>query len=183
MRLRCGLLILGVLLTGCAQVAVNDYAADGPKLIPEEFFDGRLLATGVVKDRSGRVIRRFSADIDASWNGAIGTLDEDFTFANGETDKRIWRLEPTAAGVYRATAGDVVGEGVAEVSGNAMFLDYVLRVPYGDDTIDLRIDDRMYLVTPDRLINESVMRKFGVRVGEILLVIERQPAGSLTPPG
>ena len=59
-----------------------------------------------------------------------------------------------------------------------MFLDYVLRVPYKDGTIDVRIDDRMYLVTPDTLINESVMRKFGFRVGEILLSIERIDADS-----
>ena len=57
-----------------------------------------------------------------------------------------------------------------------MFLDYVLRIPWGDDTLDLRIDDRMYLVNPDLLINESRMLKFGVRVGEILLVIERRPS-------
>jgi hypothetical protein len=60
------------------------------------------------------------------------------------------------------------------VAGNSMFLDYVLRIPYGDDTLDLRIDDRMYLVSPDVLINESSMTKFGVNVGEILLVIRRE---------
>ena len=54
-----------------------------------------------------------------------------------------------------------------------MFLDYVLSVPYKGGTIAVRVDDRMYLVTPNTLINESVMRKFGVRVGEILLSIER----------
>jgi hypothetical protein len=83
-------------------------------------------------------------------------------------------LTPRPDGSYAATAGDVVGLGSAKVAGNAMFLDYVLRVPYNDDSIDLAIDDRMYLVTPELLINESVMRKFGFRVGEILLSIERR---------
>ena len=45
----------------------------------------------------------------------------------------------------------------------------------GDGTLDLRIDDRMYLVSPDVLINESRMFKFGFDVGEILLVIRREP--------
>ena len=173
--MRCFLLaIIAVVLTGCGSVAVDDYATERPALDPEAFFDGELLATGVVKDRSGRVIRRFTAEIDASWTGGVGTLDEDFVFDDGSTDKRVWRLEPQGQGRYSATAGDVVGVGEARVAGNAMFLDYTLRVPYGDGDIDLRIDDRMYLVSPDRLINESVMRKFGVRVGEILLVIERR---------
>ena len=162
-----------LLLTGCSSVPVTRYAGQTPLLVPEEFFSGPLVAHGVVKDRGGEVIRRFSADIDASWSEGVGTLDERFLFDDGERDTRVWRLEPAGQGQYRATAGDVVGVGHAQVAGNAMFLDYVLRVPLGEGSIDLAIDDRMYLVSPDRLINESVMRKFGLRVGEILLVIER----------
>ena len=64
--------------------------------------------------------------------------------------------------------------GKLSLAGNSLFLDYVLRIPYGDGTLDLRIDDRMYLVNPDTLINESRMLKFGFQVGEILLVIERR---------
>ena len=52
-----------------------------------------------------------------------------------------------------------------------MFLEYILKVPYGNSDIDIKIDDRMYLVTPNILINESEMTKFGFRVGEINLVI------------
>ena len=165
-------------LSGCGSVSVADYAGNEPVFVPEEFFQGELVATGVVKNRGGRVIRRFTADIQAYWRDGVGTLEEDFRFADGERDRRVWTLDPTAAGSYRATAGDVVGDGSARVAGNAMFLKYVLRVPRGDGSIDLSIDDRMYLVTPDLLINESRMSKFGVRVGTILLAIERQPADS-----
>jgi len=171
---RCILALTLAGLSACSGVSVTDYAGNTPALEPEVFFDGPLLASGVLKDRGGRVTRRFTARIDAYWRDGVGTLDEDFLFDDGETDRRVWTLTPVAPGRYRATAGDVVGDGLAEVSGNAMFLDYVLRVPYGDDSIDLAIDDRMYLVTPDLLINESVMRKFGFRVGEIVLTIERQ---------
>ncbi len=169
-------LILGALLvalTGCTGVSVSDYAVEAPMLDPEVFFNGQLRAAGVVKNRGGKVIRRFTADIKAYWRDGVGTLEEDFVFDDNSEERRVWTLEPTEAGRYRATAPDVVGAGHADVSGNAMFLDYVLRVPYKDGTIDVRIDDRMYLVTPDTLINESVMRKFGFRVGEILLSIER----------
>ena len=40
-------------------------------------------------------------------------------------------------------------------------------------TLDVKIDNRMYLVTPDVLINESRMSKFGIPVGDFLLVIEK----------
>jgi hypothetical protein len=85
----------------------------------------------------------------------------------------VWTLTPTGEGQYVGTAGDVVGEGKITVAGNSMFLDYVLQIPWDDGTLDLRIDDRMYLVNPTTLINESIMTKFGIRVGEILLVISK----------
>ena len=162
------------LLTACAQVDVEDYAQAQPRLVPEEFFDGQLRASGVVKSRSGKVIRRFTADIKAYWVDGVGTLEEDFVFDDGEVDRRVWTLTPEAPGRYRGTAGDVVGEGDLRVAGNSMFLDYVLRVPWRDGSIDLRIDDRMYLIDEHTLINESSMRKFGLEVGQLLLVIQRQ---------
>ncbi len=174
---RLGILLLAVCMAGCTSMSVDRYADQKPELVPEEFFDGRLTAHGVVKNRGGEVIRRFNAEIKAYWTDGIGTLEEDLVFDEGEEQRRVWTLRPTGEGTYVGTAGDVVGEGQVSVAGNAMFLDYVLRIPFGDGTLDLRIDDRMYLVRPDVLINESKMKKFGARVGEILLVIERRPSG------
>ena len=132
------------------------------------------MASGIVKDRSGRVIRYFNATIDASWEGGVGTLDEQFVFDDGEEQTRVWTLERTAAGAYIATAGDVIGESQMKVLGNSLFMQYVLRVPYGDGTIDVNVDDRMYLVSDTVLLNESVMSKWGVNVGQITLVIQKK---------
>lgn len=162
-------------LAACSSVSVSDYSDVGPQLALEEFFSGPLTAHGVVKDRSGRVIRHFSADIVASWQGGVGTLEEDFVFNDGEKQQRTWILTPKGEGRYTGTAGDVVGAGELEVAGNSVFLDYTLRLPWRGDTIDVRVDDRMYLVGQDVLINESVLSKFGLRVGELLLVIQRVP--------
>ena len=175
-RLIRGLLaaLIGIgLLTGCSSIRVSDYAEHTPEMVPEEFFDGNLTAHGIIKNRAGKVVRYFNADIKAYWNGAVGTLEEDFVFDNGETQRRVWTLTRQADGSYIGTAGDVVGEAKAETAGNSMFLEYELVVPYKDGTISLMIDDRMYLVAPDILINESMMRKFGLRVGEIVLVIRK----------
>lgn len=170
------LLFAALALAGCGSVNVDTYSDNRPALVLEEFFDGRLTAHGVVKNRSGEVIRYFNADIKAYWRNGTGTLEEDFVFDDGEEQRRVWTLTPDGRGGYLGTAGDVVGEGEVSVAGNSMFLNYVLRIPWGDGTLDLRIDDRMYLVNPDVLINESRMLKFGIEVGEIVLVIERRPS-------
>ncbi len=163
-----------VLNVSCASITVQDYADKTPGLALEEFFSGTLTAHGVVKNWRGQVIRTFNADIDAYWNNGVGTLEEDFLFDDGTVERRVWTLVPTAINRYRGTAGDVVGSGEVNVAGNAAFLDYVLRIPFNDGTLDVRIDDRMYLVNDTVLINESSLKKFGIKVGEILLVIEKR---------
>ncbi len=173
-------LLCSLLLSACSSADLGKHAGATPALTLEEFFDGRLSAHGVVKDWRGNVIRTFNADIVAYWRDGIGTLEEDFLFDDGEAQRRVWTLTPKGRDangylLYHGTAGDVVGTGQARQAGNALFMDYVLRIPYNDSTLDLRIDDRMYRVSPDVIINESTMKKFGLTVGSIQLVIERRP--------
>ena len=172
--LKTALVVIALtMVNACSSVTVDNYSDNKPLLVPEQFFDGELSAHGIVKDHSGQVIRYFSAKIKAYWVDGIGTLDESFVFDDGEQQTRIWKLKPQPDGSYVATAGDVIGEGRMKASGNSLFLDYVLRIPYGDGTIDLRIDDRMYLVSERVLLNESVMTKWGFEVGQLTLVIEK----------
>ncbi|MEZ5488834.1 MAG: DUF3833 domain-containing protein [Gammaproteobacteria bacterium] len=174
--------LLPLLLTACGSIKVQHYEQQRPELVMEEFFNGRLTAHGVVKNWRGLVIRTFNADIEAYWQDNTGTLEEDFVFDDGEQQRRVWTLSPVAPGRFRGTAGDVVGAADIEVASNSVFLDYVLRIPRGDGSLDIRIDDRMYLVEPGVIINESKMSKFGLPVGQIQLVI-RKLAGGEIPAG
>ena len=167
------LVTLILCLSACSGVQVSDYSDRQPVFDVAQFFNGPLTAHGVVKNRGGKVIRSFDATIDAHWQEGTGILDEDFVFDDGEQQKRVWKLQRQSDGTYLATAGDVTGTGLLQQSGNSVFLDYVLQIPYQGSTIEVRVDDRMYLLTPNLLINESKLFKFGVRVGELLLVIQR----------
>lgn len=173
---------LTALLFGCSTTSLDDNATREPAFDPENFFNGSLTAHGVVKDFSGSVIRHFRADIVGCWSNGVGTLDEDFVFDNGEQQTRIWTLTPDGKQTYIGTAGDVVGDGHAEWAGNAMYLDYTLRIERDDGPIDVRIDDRMYRVSENVVINESKMRKFGFGVGEILLTLIRHPDEAVSCP-
>ena len=63
---------LATLLTACSGVKVTDYRDLRPALDIEQFFNGELTAHGVVKDRGGKVIRTFNADISAHWRDGVG---------------------------------------------------------------------------------------------------------------
>lgn len=168
------LMIFGLgLLSACSSVPVHEYTDNEPLMVVEDFFNGSLSAHGIVKNRSGKVTRYFNASIDAYWVDGVGTLDEVFNFDDGEVQRRTWKLVKDDTGNYVGSANDVVGTSTLQVAGNSLFLEYVLRIPYDDGTLDLHIDDRMYLVSERVLINESVMTKWGFEVGQITLVIER----------
>lgn len=165
----------GSSLLGCSSATISDFQGRSPAFAPEAFFNGTLTAHGIVKDFSGTAIRHFQADITGCWRDGVGTLYEDFTFDDGDEQTRIWTLTPSGDQTFIGTAGDVVGEGLARWEGNAMFLDYTLRIELENGPIDVRIDDRMYRVSDNIVINESKMRKFGIGVGDILLTLIRHP--------
>lgn len=163
-----------IFLSACTSVSQLQYADNQPAMDVREFFNGDLSAHGIVKNRSGTIIRYFNANIIASWNNDVGTLDETFYFDDGEIQKRIWTLKNDSNGQLVGSANDVIGSSALSVSGNSLFMNYVLRVPYDDTTIDISIDDRMYRLSENLVINESTMSKWGFNVGQIVLVIEKQ---------
>lgn len=160
-------------LSACSSVNINDYSNNSPKLITKEFFNGNLTAHGVVKNRSNKVIRHFNATIKAYWENGQGTLEEKFIFDDGEVQYRTWKLMPNKNNpeIFSATAGDVVGTGEGKTSGNAFNLNYVLKVKYNESTINVNVNDWMWLVNDKTLLNESTLTKFGFKVGTVQLVI------------
>ncbi|TDO95856.1 DUF3833 domain-containing protein [Marinomonas balearica] len=158
-------------LSACSAPNIELYKDNKPELVLNEFFSGELSAHGVLKNRSGEVIRYFNAQLLGSWKGGVGTLQETFLFDDGETQERTWILAPNDQGTYTATANDVNGSTEAKLVGNALFMKYELQVPYDGDIINVTVDDKMYLVDDNVVINESVMSKFGVDVGFIILTI------------
>ena len=159
-------------LSGCA-AQVTDYAGETPELDLAEFFNGPVKAWGMVQNRSGKVVRRFEVDMVGRWNGDEGVLEEDFRFANGETQRRVWRFRKVGPHTYTGTAGDVVGEAEGEVYGNALRWRYVLALEIDGKTWNVTFDDWMYLLDDRTMMNRSEMKKFGLRVGEVTLFFRK----------
>ena len=161
-------------LTGCASPQVTDYAQERPLLELDRYFNGRVLAHGVFQKRGGEVARRFTVVMDCDWEGNQGVLDEAFTYSDGSTERRIWRLTKHADGRYTGTAGDVVGEAAGQESGNAFRWNYTLRLPVDGKEYEVQFDDWMFLVDDRVMLNRATMSKFGVTLGEVLLSFTKQ---------
>ncbi|MBL8349950.1 MAG: DUF3833 domain-containing protein [Burkholderiaceae bacterium] len=165
-----------LLLTGCASPTPADYAAQTPTLDLRQYFDGKLLAHGIVTDRGGKVLQRFTVRMTGRWQGDTGTLDERFTYADGRQETRVWTLTRGADGRYTGRAADVLGEAQGQAAGNALNWRYTLLLPVDGRTWEVQFDDWMFLVDDQVMLNRAVMSKFGIRLGEVLLSFQRLPA-------
>ncbi len=157
-------------LAGCASAPTPaDYAAEKPVLDLKQYFNGELTAHGVFTDRSGKVVRRFVVQMTGTWQGAQGVLDERFTYSDGKTERRVWRLTDEGKGRYTGRADDVVGVAIGQAAGNALNWRYTLSLPVDGKTYEVQFDDWMYLVDERVMLNKAAMSKFGIGLGEVTL--------------
>ncbi|CAA6816869.1 MAG: Unknown protein [uncultured Sulfurovum sp.] len=163
-------------ITGCSSMSIEDFSETTPEFVPQKYFNGNMKAYGIVKDFKGKIIRSFKGDLVGSWDAnGVGTLDEHFVYSDGEKQHRVWTLTPTKdAKTFMGTAGDIVGEAPMVANGNTVMIDYTMRVPYGESTIDISVQDWLHLQEDGVIINHSKMKKFGVTVGELVITIIKE---------
>ena len=66
------LIIFLFLTTNCSQNSAmkpEDFKNKEPRLIIENYLSGNVKAWGVLQNRSGKVTRQFSADLNGQWDG------------------------------------------------------------------------------------------------------------------
>ncbi|NCT41074.1 MAG: DUF3833 domain-containing protein [Alphaproteobacteria bacterium] len=176
MRILKGFLLMGLMtfLSSCSGATLDHYKGAEPPLTLEQYFTGPIKAWGIVQDRSGKVTRRFDVNLVGSWDGNVGTLDEDFTYYDGEKQKRVWTIKSLDNGKYEGTAGDIIGTADGQIQGNTMRWAYQMDLPVGDKTYNVTFDDWMFLMNDGVLVNRSYIKKFGVTVAELTLFMQKQ---------
>lgn len=161
-----------ITITGCSSMKVADFKDQTPKFVPSEYFNGPLTAYGMVKSRSGEVTRRFKGELFGSWDAnGTGTLEEHFVYDDGETQERIWTLVPQEDGSYLGTAGDIVGQAPLTFAGNTVMMDYTMTITYNGSPLNIDVKDWLHLQEDGVILNHSIMRKFGFKVGELVITI------------
>ena len=164
------LLVILVGLTGCSGMKVSDFEDSEPRLLIEDYFNGRTQAWGIFEDRFGTLRRQFVVDIEGTWDGRELVLREDFVFSDGELDQRTWRITKVDAHRYEGRAHDVVGVAEGESRGNALNWSYTIDLRMGDDTMRVRFDDWMFLQPDGVLMNRARVSKWGFEIGQVTLM-------------
>lgn len=164
------------MLSSCGSDKLAHYETMQPAMDIREYFNGPIKAWGIVQDWRGKVISRFDVEMVGSWEGDVGTLEEDFTYYDGSKQQRTWTITREGDGRFTGKAGDIIGEAKGSQKGNAVNWGYVMDVPVDDTTYRLRFDDWMWLLNDGVLVNKTKMKKFGIPVAELTIFMQKQGA-------
>ncbi|RAU17636.1 DUF3833 domain-containing protein [Nitrincola tibetensis] len=165
--------LLLLLITGCSNMNIEHFDKREPKLVLEDFFDGKVYAWGIFEDRFGKLRREFIVEIDGQMENGNLVLDELFLYSDGELDRRIWTITPQGNGQYSGAADDIIGQATGQIKGNTLHWVYDMNLKVGDDTWKVNFDDWMYLQPGGVLINRATIRKWGFELGTVTLSFSR----------
>ncbi len=167
--------LLGLMLMTACTAKPNP---EGPVLSDrdlhlEVFFNGETKAYGQFQDVFGNISSRFEVDIQGRWDGRVLTLVEDFVYDDGRTEQRVWTLNKTGADTWTGTALGVLGDATGVERGDTFNWTYRIDLPVQDGTMRVAFDDWMWLLSDDRLLNRAYVSRFGLRIGEVVIIFEK----------
>ena len=136
----------------------------------KSFFDKPVMGWGVFHSRFDHADRHFEVCMRGEWRDYGGILYEDFVWNDGAKENRQWHLsyDEKDSKKFTAKAHDIIGTGYGQTHGNAMRMLYTMDVTrQNGQHIILDIDDRLYRVRDNVIMNKTIIKKFGFMVGNL----------------
>ncbi len=149
------------------------YESMRPILDLQTYFSGPLKAWGIVQDFRGRIVQRLEIDMHGEWQGNKGILKEDIRYFDGRREQRTWHLQKDENGHFHGTADGIVGIAHGQSSGLATQWKYVMTIPVDGRDLNVTFDDWMFALNEDLVVNRAYMKKFGIKVAEVSIFIQK----------
>ena len=138
-------------------------AASANDLVLEKYFAGHTRAEGQFSAING-VKKSFKVRLTGRWNGKRLLLREDFTYADGQKDRKTWQFVKTSPTTYLGTREDVVGRAFVRVNGDTARFSYDVYLDGNTRKNRVRFHDKMTLQSNGLLINDAWVSKYGFPV-------------------
>lgn len=148
--------IVMMLLLNVAPATARDFTL-------ESYFAGRTAAIGSFSAING-VKRSFAVNLTGTWNGTTLTLVEDFTYDDGERERKTWRFKKIDKNKYRGTREDVVGDTLVTITGDTARFSYLVYLDAKRKSSPVRFHDTMTLQEDGTVRNRALVTKFGLPV-------------------
>ena len=143
------------------------------KFVPEEFFSGELKASGMFIDRFGNIQKRFSADVSCQPANDGFVLNENFTFDDGTTEKRIWEIQRTSDKSYVGLTDDVKDKAKGTLTNIGLLWRYDFYLELFGRRVLVNFNDKMIMQSSDVVLNHATITKFGLKLGELFISFHR----------
>ena len=168
------LLCLSILIAGCNSMNVRDYQAEQPAMDMLSYFSGEVRASGIVQDRSGKVIRRFTLSMHGvpQPDGSLA-IHEELSYLGGGQQTRDWSVKRLDEHHVAATANGIIGVAKGEQYGNALHLVYVLEDDSSGSKWRFPVDDWFFLQPDGVVINRSYGSKWGLHVFDVITSFQK----------
>ncbi|MGN6669934.1 MAG: DUF3833 family protein [Candidatus Nucleicultricaceae bacterium] len=153
--------------------SLERYKHKNPKLDPWKFFKGKLHAVGMIQDPFGRVLQSFDIDVFGEFTRTSGVMKQTFTSGGAPIAKRTWNFVKISDHRFEGCAPDVVGKARGEWQGNAIHMTYRIRIPlFGRERI-VDVDDFLYAVNAEQVLNTAVFKKWGIPVARLYISFQK----------
>ena len=126
------------------------------------------------QDVFGTVRRRFDVSINGTWDGETLKLVEDFSYADGTSEQRIWTLRKTGPQTWVGSAPGVIGQASGVEDGDTFNWVYTIDLPVPDGTLRVTFDDWMWQLGEKRVLNRAYMKRYGINIGEVIIFFEKK---------
>ena len=166
-------LIIFLTLLGCTTMKIENFAETKPEFNLMQFFEGEVKAWGIIEDRFGNLRRQFTVDMKGTVENGVLTLEEDFIYADGEKDKRIWKFSKLDSNSYKGLANDIVGEAIAKEQGNAFNMKYKMDLDLGFAELRVSFNDWMFRIDNETIVNKASINKFGLNIANVTLFFRK----------
>jgi hypothetical protein len=140
----------------------------GPAFDPVAFFDGHTQSRGVIENRSGAPVEPIMTDSHASIDEAHRLhMVQTLTFRGGRTQRRTWTLWQTGAGLFEATANDMIGSATGRANGSMFHWQWVLARSPGNHLMDVTMEQWMYGLPDGTVLIRTTISKLGFILAEV----------------
>ena len=151
------------------------HPGNGLDLKLEEFFRGRCQAWGIFESRTGKVKNYFKVLTSGTWDGERLSLEEKVLYPDQSTDKRSWKIYKSSPNTYKGYTEGLRGDATGLVQGSHFHWEYTLSWKYKNRKWTTTFDDHMWLHDDKTLITRAVIKKYGIRLGQVWLFFSREP--------
>lgn len=153
-------------LAACARVPASPEPPVEPVTL-ESAFLGRKTGRGLFRvDLTGDE-RRFTARLNGTLRGDRLTVVEDFVYDDGQADRLTWVFDRAGPGRWTGRREDTVGLAEVIETGTEIRLTYTADFVSPQGVTRLDFADVIYRRPDGRIINDAVVRRWGLPVARV----------------